>query len=330
MTRHFPVHLFIICMLAIWPDVASAGQVVCLEKWRTVVPTALADINDDPAAHVSGHHVLVIPERIAKWWPSGYRPKLSSCYVALFAGAIEKGDYERFKDFLKHHYRALWSIHLVSRGGDVDEALKIGRLLRKYMLHVQAPSMRGPNDFMAYGHPPSADQPLCEGPTCVCASSCALIWFGSVQRDGTVGLHRPKFNDPQFGLLPQEEASRRYRYALQEISRYLEEMEVPRSMIEAMASTGSADIRWVEPPSEDHPLKQPPSHTEWINANCTAVTAEEYAALRTLSKRESASRRAGKSTHLTHADELLRRKQRERIECSSALEFSRRDLLPPP
>jgi hypothetical protein len=51
--------------------------------------------------------------------------------VGLIAGSIEKGDYARFKAFLSEHYRDMSEIHLVSRGGDAEEAIKIGRLLRQ-------------------------------------------------------------------------------------------------------------------------------------------------------------------------------------------------------
>lgn len=321
--------LSIVCIIT--PQLASAANVVCLEKWGTVVPTAPVDIKEDPAGYVSGDRVLVISDELAKFWPSGHRPDVESCYVGLLAGNIEKGDYDRFKAFLGKHYQHMWAIHLVSRGGDVGEAIKIGRLLRKYLLHAEAPMMMAENDFVALGYPPAYDRPLCKGQGCICASSCALIWFGAIERGGAVGLHRPKISDPQFGALPPDQASKRYKDVLQEITRYLEEVETPRSLIEAMIATASSDIRWIEaPPNGSGVLNRPPSHTEWINANCDPLSAEDYAALSKLSQRQYQEQRNRQINAVTAADEALRQKQKKRTICRSVLEFSQRDRMSPP
>ncbi len=304
---------------------------MCLQKWATVVPTALADINDDPAAHVEGQRVLVISEKLAKFWPSGYRPTLESCYVGLLAGNIEKGDYERFRAFLREHYQSMWAVHLVSRGGDVGEAIKIGQLLRKYILHAAAPEMLEKNNFVALGYPPRLDHPLCEGPTCICASSCALIWFGAIERGGVVGLHRPKITEPQFGALPPDQASKQYRDVLQGVSRYLEEMETPRTLIEAMVATSSSDIRWVEaPPYGSGIPNRSPSHTEWLNANCEPLTEEDYTALRKLATKETDPKPTGQRYLRTRSDEALLDKQTKRTSCTAISEFSQRDRMTPP
>jgi hypothetical protein len=86
---------------------------------------------------------------------------------------------------------------------------------------------------------------LCRGQECICASACALMWFGAVERLGEVGLHRPSTEDPAFKALPPAEASTTYRRILSSIISYLDEMEVPKPMIDAMVSTSSSEIRWV-------------------------------------------------------------------------------------
>src|SRR5262249_47078306 len=101
---------------------------------------------------------------------------------------------------------------------------------------------------------------------CICASACALIWFGAVTRQGTVGLHRPRIDDPMFRGLSPPDASTAYRRLLERIDAYLNEMEVPKSIIESMIATGSGDIRWVE--DIDDGLDHPPSIAEWIDASC--------------------------------------------------------------
>ena len=67
------------------------------------------------------------------------------------------------------------------------------------------------------------------------------------------------------GLAPAD-ASTAYRRVLQSIAAYLDEMEVPKSIIESMIATGSSEIRWVN--SRDDGLERPPSIAEWEDASC--------------------------------------------------------------
>jgi hypothetical protein len=154
------------------------------------------------------------------------------------------------------------NVVLVSPGGDVDEALKIGRLFRKYLISTIAPTDLG-------GGSTYLSAPECKGQNCgTCASACALIWFGGVERTGTVGAHRPQINDATFAGLSPADASNRYRRLLARITAYLEEMEVPNSITEAMVATSSGDIRWVD--AIDDNLQRPPSTAEWVDASCGA------------------------------------------------------------
>jgi hypothetical protein len=66
-----------------------------------------------------------------------------------------------------------------------------------------------------------------------------------VHRQGFVGLHRPRIDDPIFKALGPADAAKAYRGVLDDVARYMAEMEVPRPMIDAMVATGSSEIRWV-------------------------------------------------------------------------------------
>jgi hypothetical protein len=83
---------------------------------------------------------------------------------------------------------------------------------------------------------------------------------------GKVDLHRPRINDPEFKELSPAEASTAYRQVLASIAAYLDEMEVPKPIIESMIGTSSDDIRWVE--SDGDGLERPPSIAEWEDAPC--------------------------------------------------------------
>jgi hypothetical protein len=52
---------------------------------------------------------------------------------------------------------------------------------------------------------------------------------------------------------------------------YLDEMEIPRPMIDAMFATGSAEIQWVD----YYKVERPPSLSEWEDAGCGSQSQEE-------------------------------------------------------
>jgi hypothetical protein len=160
---------------------------------------------------------------------------------------VATGDYKTVQRFLRKSWPELTIIKLISNGGSAYEGMKIGRL-RKYLITTYVP-LNG-----------------CGSTGCVCASACALIWFGGVERLGIVGLHRPRFDDPDFASQPPEEATKLYRKVLNNIESYLEEMEVPRPIIPAMVATSSSEVRWVD--AIDDQLSRPPSYAEWEDASC--------------------------------------------------------------
>jgi hypothetical protein len=207
-----------------------------------------------------------------KHYPSGRRPKDNYCSQGYLSGEISKGDYVKVTGFFRSHHPFLTEFALSSPGGDVEEAVKIGRFFRRYLIRAEAPRVRGPPRQRVSSLPLLGSiHPLCRGPSCICASACALIWFGGIERSGSIGLHRPLITDTAFRNLPAAEASLVYRRSLAAIADYLGDMEVPRPIIDGMVATGSAEMRWVE----DDNLEQPPSIAEWMNASCGALTNQE-------------------------------------------------------
>jgi hypothetical protein len=78
-----------------------------------------------------------------KNFPSGRAPTPTTCLEALIKGKINAGDAEKFAVFVIANHPFLDRVYLWSSGGLVDEALKIGRLVRKALLFTEAP--RGPH-----------------------------------------------------------------------------------------------------------------------------------------------------------------------------------------
>ena len=231
------------------------------------------------------------------------------CVHGFVHGTIVKGDYEKVASLYRNNHRTLTDFYLLSPGGDAKEAMKIGRLFRRYLIKAGAPFEKvcGANE------------------QCVCASACALIWFGGIQRTGRVGLHRPRTMDARFKTMAPADASVAYKGILDEISHYLEEMEAPRTAIDAMVATSSSQITWVEYYRDG--FWRPPSIYEWISASCGAFTESE------LMKRfelELDKERAG----LSQSDQMLLQFLDKKIsaidQCELILVHSSVDRLPPP
>ena len=122
-------------------------------------------------------------------------------------------------------------------------------------------------------------------------------------------------------------ASAAYKRMLDEISRYLEEMEAPRSMIDAMVATSSSEITWVE--EGEAGLERPPSIAEWTDASCGAFTKDEQKALSELNYKKYGVM-TGLTTNEKMLWEFLEKKLSDRGQCERRLHLSHVDRLPPP
>jgi len=236
----------------------------CMIFFWSIVPSEAAKIS------CVGHSGVFTREQAKINWPLGRMPVANvTCTTGFLNGQIFKGDYEKVATLLEANRPFLNIFALDSPGGDVDDALKIGRLLRKHLVETWAPIPFPIGGALVVPGVVAGDEKLvslCSGPGCTCASACALIWFGGVARVGTVGLHRPSTGDPVFRQLSPSNASTGYRREVEDIVAYLDEMEVPKSIVESMVNTSSDDLRWVGAVNEG--LDRPPSIAEWEDATC--------------------------------------------------------------
>jgi hypothetical protein len=236
-----------------------------------------------------------------------------------------KGEYNRLISFYRANHPFMPRIALKSPGGDVQEAIKIGSFLMKYLITADAPT-----NYSSYNIPPFLTvigKTVCQGQDCICASSCALIWFGAPERFGQVGLHRPKFEGTEFKNLTAGEAERVYKPALASMSKYLEEMEVSKVFIEAMVTTSSSEIRWTGS-DEFGVLYRSPSFAEWLQANC-----RQYGSLseqKDIIELEARQANLDLTQHEKQLLELLRQRLSQRWDCENNLTFGNREKLAPP
>jgi len=195
--------------------------------------------------------------RLAEVAPGGAMPTPAvSCKSVFMKGQIEVGDADKFARILRDYHPFLVTVFLQSPGGSVEEALKIGRLIRSHLIATDQSVV----PWCAYG----SSSPDCEQQHC--SSACFFIWSAGIFRRGTkIGLHRPT-STGLVGMTP-EGASAWYRQILKEIDAYLREMEVPPRFFQIMTSTTSAGVRLLSS-SEIESLWEVPSIDEWLTAEC--------------------------------------------------------------
>ena len=107
-------------------------------------------------------------------------------------GDIVPGDAKKLLDFYMTYGVTTSPVHLRSKGGNVEEAMKMGAIIRRLRLETEVPvwdTGRQPIDAVKVDHQENT----------ICASACFLVYAGGASRFGNyVAMHRPFF--------PREEA----------------------------------------------------------------------------------------------------------------------------
>jgi hypothetical protein len=187
-------------------------------------------------------------------------------------GDILRGDALKLLGMYRYYGAdAASTIFLLSKGGDVEEAMTMGRLIRTLRLetwaplHIQLPEPSGlvmPDDKDNF----------------ICASACFLIYAGGVQRHGDfLVLHRPYFSKSAVLEMSDVEQESRQRKVMAEVRDYLQTMEVDQYYIDKMMSISSQD-GYVVTGNEIilHPLEIiVPSIEEIVLSRCEIVTMRE-------------------------------------------------------
>lgn len=169
----------------------------------------------------------------------------------LLEGKIVRGDYVRLRGFLSDRAnfdKISRGVFLASPGGDVAEAIRLGRLIRALNLSTEAPSGE------RRGWKPTAsdiDALDLRDPrhNYGCASACFLLFVAGIHRNinwaGRLGIHRPfRMQGNSTSLRPGDDLfiNTAVRAAIES---YLREMDVPDKYVNAMFATPSGRLRWI-------------------------------------------------------------------------------------
>jgi hypothetical protein len=184
-------------------------------------------------------------------------------------GDIVPGDSEKLLEFYNTYAEWISPIYLRSKGGNVDEAMKIGAIIRRLRLETNAPVWdvgRQPIDGIRIDHPENM----------ICASACFLVYAAGAERFGNyLALHRPylpreeakKINDAEYEALQKR--------LMPKVKAYLADMEIDQYWIDRMFAASSQDQympTWAEADSKLHHLMGiVPSLEEIVLSKCNAA-----------------------------------------------------------
>lgn len=170
----------------------------------------------------------------------------------ILKGQIIPGDYERLIKIIGNDPARFWRAHaliLASPGGDIEEAEKIANFVKSAYLPVFVGHIFGP-----------------------CVSACFFIYVAAPMRladPRTLGIHRPYIDPSRMNALSPSQAEALQRKVLREARRYLEDLDVPTNLIDAMFQRASSEIYWLSILDVDQQLgRRPPWYEQFLIARC--------------------------------------------------------------
>lgn len=180
--------------------------------------------------------LIYLPNSFAQVYSAQPEGMGNCMYALMLEGRIEPGDFSKVLAAVDSHNKSrscsLSRIKLNSPGGDVDEAMKIGRIIRKRELFTEV-------DL--------GDQ---------CLSSCVLILGAGVVRSimpesllkpaARVGIHRPYFVALDKGLSTSEIRDLR-KQMISRMKVYADEMDLSERLIDEMMSIPPEQIKILSP-----------------------------------------------------------------------------------
>ena len=196
-------------------------------------------------------------------------------------GEIVKGDLIKLKKIAAKHILSNKSplrVTLDSKGGDVNESIEIGKLIRsllastyvwgnyiissssevsKEVLERQADKKSASN--WANWRIVNPNEDIKETDIAKCYSSCVLIFLSGIEKSVTdnqdnrrqrreipsIGIHRPYFDQKYFSKLTPAQASAKYKHTEKLVGNFLNELGVSDSLIDRMLKSSSDSLELV-------------------------------------------------------------------------------------
>ncbi len=200
------------------------------------------------------------------------------------SGEIKRGDYDEFVQAIKtvgknKNRKAQISLNLNSPGGDLLEAMKIGRLVRRLRIGTHVGHMWEISN---------GEEPV------FCGSSCFFILVAGISRrvsdswklfsDGRppeldippIGIHRPFFKEEYLSDQSLWKAEKDFKSLETATTKYLKDMGVPINFIEKMYLIKSDNVRLLTKEQFVREIGEKPGYfEEWITAKCGSISDAE-------------------------------------------------------
>lgn len=190
-------------------------------------------------------------------------------------GRIEPGDFDRFEAAVRRAGPTYNRLYLASKGGDLVEAIRIGRLVRELRYETIAPALETGIDHTFVKLKNSGNQR--------CLSACFFVFVAGVERSGFVlGIHRPYLSDEDYRSIEADLAIKTHRNIERTVSAYMREMSVSNKFVEAMLSVPPDMIEFLSLRDAQSLTGYVPEIEGWIEAQCPKMTPTEERAWRQL------------------------------------------------
>jgi hypothetical protein len=162
----------------------------------------------------------------------------------VIRGKIEKGDDIKFREVIRKMQVPLERVFLRSEGGDVNTAMEIGYLIRKLKASTVGPFLNEKNVSSCEEVTETKLFRTAKSANCVCASACFLIYAAGYKRQmSAVEIHRPYIDRGANAQLTEAETLTINRQIEEKVTRYLEEMSIPKPYISLMLNSPSSTSR---------------------------------------------------------------------------------------
>lgn len=195
----------------------------------------------------------------------------------VMEGPIEPGDCEKLKIFISK--QGAHRIYLASPGGNLREAMEIGRLVRTLKLQTIVPGRWGSNEDINRRWAKAHNLKNFEK-NYMCASACFFVFVAGIAKDTNgfdpiLGIHRPYLSDNDLRGLSYDQALRAGRDTRTKVEAYLKEMSVPAKYSDKLFSIPAEATQWISTDDFEADLQGIiPELKEWVNAKGKAKLKE--------------------------------------------------------
>lgn len=207
---------------------------------------------------------------------------LHPAYDLILEGKIEPGDYDKLRRFIDEDCGGYpRNIYLASPGGDLIEAMKIGRLVRTLRWETKVPSdlpsnFRKDTEAILKLNDAKANY--------MCTSACFFVFVAGIYRErdtfpAILGIHRPYLSEQDLKRLSGNQVIASAKQVRKTVEDYLKEMGVPTKYTDLMFSIPKDKVRLIDEADFEFDFEgYIPELGDWLEAKCNNLTDIEKVA----------------------------------------------------